>query len=347
MNIKNIYKIYMSQSREKSPKSFSNKKFKTKIDRYCSKLDGDMDKNPNLIGRFIIDINDIKTKSGSLSPKISKKKMEQETSETPMKKSRKVGKGRKLSYGGGKKKGKDKGKVKSVTVPLGAFLETESVGEEAGASATPRVRIESIRNNGKLMDGRSITNRSVSHSELFEHIFRNMLRGGDQMYILGEMLQTECQKQYSGVELKVKTILQSNLCVYEFYINKIPGKKAPQIPRFHLSIHGMGGRNGKLGLVHVVRDDIERRNSNFMKWKNTVLLGLKIRRTQDEVSLLVDTSHSPSGARSVNGRNSLVRRRHGERGAPTLVMQYGVTISRVFQEFLDSMKPIRVEKLNS
>ena len=287
-----------------------------------------------------------------IKPKLSKKKMELETSETPMKKSnlkksRKGGKSRKLRFGGGKKKGKGKDNRKTVTVPLGTFLETESVGEEAGASATPRVRIESIRNNGKLMDGRSITNRSVSHSELFEHIFRNMLRGGDQMYILGEMLQTECQKQYSGVELKVKTNLQSNLCVYEFYINKIPGKKGPQIPRFHLSIHGMGGRNGKLGLVHVVRDDIERRNSNFMKWKNTVLLGLKVRRTQDEVTLLVDTSHSPSGARSVNGRNSLVRRRHGERGAPTLVMQYGVTISRVFQEFLDSMKPIRVEKLNS
>ena len=112
------------------------------------------------------------------------------------------------------------------------ILGAESGGEEAGPSATPRVRIESIRNNGKLRDGRSITNRSVSHSELFEHIFRNLLRGGDQMYILGEMLQTECQKQYSGVELKVNTILKSNLCVYEFYINKIPGKKVPKFPDF-------------------------------------------------------------------------------------------------------------------
>ena len=29
----------MSLSREKSPKSLSNKKFNTKIDRYCSELD--------------------------------------------------------------------------------------------------------------------------------------------------------------------------------------------------------------------------------------------------------------------------------------------------------------------
>ena len=336
----------MSHLREKSPKSFSNKKFQEKIAKYCLELDRKMDENPELVGRFIINLEDIKTKSASLSPKLSKKK----ELETPSKK--KSNKGRKLSFGGGKKKGKGKGngKGKEEKVSLRDFLGAPGEkGEEGGAAVRPIVRVESIKNNGKLMDGRSITNRSVSHSELFQHIFKNMFRGGKEMIILGDMLQTECQRQYPSTLLEVKTILKTNLCIYEFYVKKPlgRGKTETEIPRFHLSIHGMGGRSGRLGLVHVVRDDIRRENSEFMKWKNTVILELKIRRTSDSVSLVVDSNHTPSRPRSSNGRNSLVTRLKGEKGAPTMVMQYGVTISRVFQEFLDSMVPMRVEKLNS
>ena len=54
------------------------------------------------------------------------------------------------------------------------------------------------------------------------------------MYELGGILEDECRKQYSKSDLKVKTILRKNLCVYEFYINKtLDGGKNP---RFHLSL---------------------------------------------------------------------------------------------------------------
>lgn len=317
-----------------------------KIEKYCTELDKDIGKNQNLIGRFIINLDDLwsnpttpKTKKMSQRNPVITPKQKQPKSvveETPpsvsaVKKSGSPSpstkKKLKFTKGGGKKKGKGKSVDLSVLLNL---------------PGTPEVGIPNHQNLG---NGTSITNRSSSHSELFKHFFGDLLKGKSKMYELGERLQEQCKAQYPGSDLRVETILQGNLCVYEFYINKTSDRV--QTPRFHFSLHGMGGRSGKLGLVHVVRDDLSRQHSNFMKWKNTVLLELKVKRTGVQVSLEVNSSHKPIGNRNNRGRNALVRRSHGERGAPTMVMQYGVTIARVFQEFIDSLPPMEVQKLNS
>ena len=142
------------------------------------------------------------------------------------------------------------------------------------------------------------------------------------------------------------------------------------------------GRTGRLGLIHVIKErdlsheqSIERqeRQTDFLKrirWKNEVLMDIKVKQYQkgqtNFLRLSANSTHQPrqytaasssgaasasSGAASAAGgaasasgaRNALVNRpTHSRIGGPTLLMRYGVTISRVLREYMESVPPMRL-----
>ena len=234
--------------------------------------------------------------------------------------------------GGGKKKGKGKGKV--TTLSMANILR----------GAPPPEPTEVLENNGKL--GRILNNDILSHQKLYEYYFRNLFsNAGNNLSNFVEELEVQCSLQTPDTNVSVKISRNDEkMIVIEFRTGKI----IPEQPQFHLSVHKMGGIKGRAGLVHVVKEHGP--TYNGPKWETEVLFTLKTNSLNingtPKASISAISSHNPQiikGKGKSSTINSLVERPSAYRlGAPTIIMRYGVTISRVLIDYINKIHPLEL-----
>ena len=234
--------------------------------------------------------------------------------------------------GGGKKKGKGKGKV--TTLSMANILN----------GAPPPEPTEVLENNGHI--GRILNNDILSHQKLYEYYFRNLFsNAGNNLSNFVEELEVQCSLQTPDTNVSVKISRNDEkMIVIEFRTGKI----IPEQPQFHLSVHKMGGIKGRAGLVHVVKEHGP--TYNGPKWETEVLFTLKTNSLNingtPKASISAISSHNPQiikGKGKSSTINSLVERPSAYRlGAPTIIMRYGVTISRVLIDYINKIHPLEL-----
>jgi hypothetical protein len=212
--------------------------------------------------------------------------------------------------------------------------------------APPPEPTEVLENNGQL--GRILNNDILSHQKLYEYYFRNLFsNAGNNLSNFVEELEVQCSLQTPDTNVSVKISRNDEkMIVIEFRTGKI----IPEQPQFHLSVHKMGGIKGRAGLVHVVKEHGP--TYNGPKWETEVLFTLKTNSLNingtPKASISAISSHNPQiikgkGKGKSSTINSLVERPSAYRlGAPTIIMRYGVTISRVLIDYINKIHPLEL-----
>ena len=197
-----------------------------------------------------------------------------------------------------------------------------------------------VKNNGRL-SGR-LNSSAASHNRIFQHYFTDFLRGSSKLTSFVAKLEEQCIIQ-TGVRYVVRqTRSEGDICVIEFHH---PGH-SHITSLFHLSIHNIssGGIPGTLGLVHLVSDLARGRERT--KWKNHVKLFLDVVNDGTEAGLVSTASHNPDpnpAVQPANDRNApVLKPSRAESGNPELEA-LGVTIARVFREYIDSVPKLQIE----
>ena len=319
-----------------------------KIKKYYNNLEkqlGKKNKDGFLIGQLVFNLDDIfqiekkRSRSKSRSKRKSNSNSNSNSSQSSESNSNSISRSQK---GGGKKKGKGKGKV--TTLSMANILR----------GAPPPEPTEVLENNGHI--GRVLNNDILSHQKLYEYYFRNLFsNSGNNLSNFVEELEVQCSLQTPDTNVSVKISRNDEkMIVIEFRTGKI----IPEQPQFHLSVHKMGGIKGRSGLVHVVKEHGP--TYNGPKWQTEVLFTLKTNSLNingtPKASISATSSHNPQiikgkeksrmGEASATGGhtiNSLVERPSVYRfGAPTIIMRYGVTISRVLIDYINKIHPLEL-----
>ena len=259
-------------------------------------------------------------------PKIKVAPKERRKENTPLKKGH-VGRARpgtlsrKLKFGGGRPKSKPK--PKKITISLANLT-----------SGLPK-----LKNNRGLRE-RFLDESYDSHKFIFEHYFGEFLRAGDGVNYFARSLEDAINHQTGrGYRLDVSQGRDSNLVVINFFDDSVSSDDS----LFHLSIHRIGsGRSGFLGLVHVVSDEVTTVHNRHL-WKNNVRLFLEIERQGNLVGLKAESSHNPvSTTLTQEGRNQPVRPPARAFKNHTRIKEIGVTVSRIFKQYIDSVSKIEI-----
>jgi hypothetical protein len=339
----------------------NDKEFKDRLDSYWDELIKDSSETPGLIGRLVINRDDIFSVISEAQPAAESKTVfptnktqeatpmrsntniiEPERVSSSLEKNRLppgtfVGSNDNWQTAGSRRNKKFTSKKKKVG---GGKKKTKTKGEKMNLNTFRSRTPNSVISNGGISLFTELSSSAyASHKTIFEHYFKKFFWATVDRHFLEEFcvaLEDKINERLPG-GLRITAIAKpkQDLCVIEFFKTKTPTPKL----LFHFSLHRLNsGIPGFLGLVHLVSDE----TSATHKWKQNVRLKLNIGTVVNDseqfVKLFVDSSHNPKE----NGTVKIPKNPRTNSHPRTLIMKIGVVVAEVFKAYVESVSLLKV-----